>query len=63
MENIACYSDQKRKPMSISLPTNKTEKRLRLTMLYKQGSITQKQAFTAYANYCRLYDKQDKVKK
>lgn len=42
--------------MSIALPTNKSEKRLRLTMLYKQGSITQKQAFSAYAEYCRLYD-------
>jgi len=43
--------------MSISLPTNKEEKRQRLIMLVKQGSLTVIQANKLYAGYCRLYDK------
>lgn len=43
--------------MSISLPTNKDEKRARLIMLVKQGSITQDTADKLYVDYCRLYAK------
>lgn len=43
--------------MSISLPNNKEEKRQRLIMLVKQGSITQQQADTAYNDYCALFAK------
>lgn len=42
--------------MSISLPTNKEEKWLRLSMLAKQDSITWAQAILWYIQYCRLYD-------
>jgi len=43
--------------MSISLPTNKEEKRQRLIMLVRQGSLTVIQSNKLYANYCQLYDK------
>lgn len=43
--------------MSISLPTNKEDKRARLNMLVKQGSISKTIADKLYADYCRLYDK------
>lgn len=43
--------------MSISLPTNKKEKADRLIMLYRQGSISKRQALRAYEDYRRLYDK------
>ena len=43
--------------MSISLPTTKREKYLRLIMLVRQGSITIRQAQELFADYCRLYDR------
>ena len=43
--------------MSISLPTNKEEKRQRLIMLVKQDSLTVIQANKLFADYCRLYDR------
>lgn len=43
--------------MSISLPTNKKEKRIRLIMLVKQGSLTVIQANKLFADYCRLYER------
>lgn len=46
--------------MSVSLPTNKEEKRQRLIMLVKQDSLTVMQANKLYADYCRLYDKMKK---
>jgi len=42
--------------MSISLPNNKTDKRARLDMLVKQGSISKTTADKLYADYCRLYN-------
>ena len=42
--------------MSISLPTNKEEKFLRLCILAEQGSITWEQAILLYTQYCKLYD-------
>lgn len=42
--------------MSIALPTSKEEKRKRLIMLVRQGSITIRQSQEIYADYCRLYD-------
>lgn len=46
--------------MSISLPTNKEDKRARLNMLVEQGSISVIQANKLYTDYCRLYDKTKK---
>ena len=43
--------------MSISLPTNKEEKRKRLIMLVKQDSLTVIQGNKLYQDYCRLYDR------
>jgi len=43
--------------MSISLPSNKAEKRARLDMLVKQGSISKAMADKLYADYCELYDR------
>lgn len=37
--------------MSISMPTNKTEKKTRYRMLVKQGSLTIKQARKEYRRY------------
>lgn len=48
------------KTMSISLPTNKAEKWLRLSMLAEQGSITWSQAILYYIQYCQLFDKVNK---
>lgn len=44
--------------MSISLPTNKEEKRQRYDMLVKQGSISQVIANRLYREYCQrmFYD-------
>lgn len=46
--------------MSISLPNNKKEKWLRLSMLAKQGSITWPRALLLYIQYCRLYERVNK---
>ena len=42
--------------MSVSLPTNKEEKRQRLIMLVKQDSLTVIQGNKLYRDYCRLYN-------
>lgn len=41
--------------MSISLPTNKKEKRRRLKMRIAQGSITKSEANQMWRDYLRLF--------
>lgn len=40
--------------MSMILQTNRKEKKQRLAMLVKQGSITDKQAKCMYIEYCKV---------